>query len=148
MRSLTIFLGSVALSAALGASGAALAAESAHSRSCYAQADNQHLTGAARTEFHRTCMKGALAPHHPTAPVHSMAAAAVVAPSGADRTTRSAQCNAEGNRRGLHGAKFSAFRKSCLATAGPVTEAGAGTMKPHAAGAINQDMNLTNAKPR
>jgi len=104
-----------------GPSGATSKA-SPQSKSCWAQAKEQGLVGADRTAFHATCMKGALAPKGPTEPKPTTrAAAAVTSPSGADRTTRSKQCNDEAERRGLHDSAFQSFRKGCLASAAPVS---------------------------
>lgn len=121
----------------VGASLAArsLAAPSAQTATCRAKADREGLSGAARRGFESKCRAGALAPGRPTAPVgKTVSATAVVAPSGADRTKRSQQCNSEADRRGLKGGDYQAFRKSCVATAGPVTEGQTGTQTPKPAG--------------
>jgi hypothetical protein len=110
---------------------AAPASASRQTAACAAKADHQGLSGAARRRFELKCHKGALAPSAPT--VHagrSLASTALVAPSGADRTQRSQQCNAEADRRGLKAGDYQAFRKSCIATAGPVSEAQTGTQTP------------------
>jgi hypothetical protein len=44
----------------------------------------------------------------------------LTAPSGADRTVRSKECNAEAAKRGLKEGALQAFRKGCLASAAPV----------------------------
>jgi len=99
----------------------ASAAPSAQSQSCSDRATGQELKGEDRDKFESACMKGSLAPDRPTSQVeHTAAANALVKPSGADRTRRSSQCNAEGARRGLKDSGLQAFRKGCLASAAPV----------------------------
>ncbi len=130
---LALTLASLSASAGL----AFAAPESAQSKACYAKASAQNLHGAARTSFHRTCMKGALSPDKPTAATPSAKEArAITAPSGSDRTVRSKQCSEEADRRGLTDKDREAFRLSCMATAGPVTEAQMHSQAPHPAKAI------------
>ncbi len=103
------------------AATAATAADSAQSKACWTEATQHGLVGDKRDSFHATCLKGALAPERPTRLAEATSAArAVTAPSGADRTVRSKQCNAEAARRRLHDAAFESFRKGCLASAAPV----------------------------
>ena len=117
---------------------AAAAPESAQSKACYAKATARKLHGAERTAFHRTCMKGALSPDRPTAANgRSKEGQAITAPSGVDRTVRSKQCSDEADRRRLTGQDRDAFRLSCLATAGPVTEAQTKRQAPKPAHAIS-----------
>jgi hypothetical protein len=106
--------------------------ESAQSRACWAKADQQSLTGQSRADFHATCMKGAGTPPGPAANPreHSAWAKAVTEPSGADRATRSRQCSAEADRRGLVSAKRQAFRQDCIASAAPVNANGTATHAP------------------
>jgi hypothetical protein len=122
----------------LGFAGSPLAApETAQSKSCYDKATAQNLHGTARKSFHRTCMKGALSPNHPTAPTgQNKEARAITAPSGVDRTVRSKQCSNEADKRGLAAKDREAYRLSCMATAGPVTEAGIHSQAPQPAKAI------------
>jgi hypothetical protein len=116
---------------------ATAAPQSAQSKACYNEATAQHLHGASRRAFHRTCMKGALSPNRPTAPTGpSKEARAITAPSGADRTVRSQQCSNEADKRHLTGKDRDAFRLSCVATAGPVTEGETKNQTPKPAKAI------------
>jgi hypothetical protein len=120
----TLFFAALALVTApiCGMAGAAAAA-SAQSRICSQEAVKRGLTGQEKTRFHATCMKGPLAPKHPTAPSGpGKEARAITAPSGADRTVRSKACTAEADKRGLTDKARKEFQLSCLATAGPVTE--------------------------
>jgi hypothetical protein len=126
VKKLQLLTGLAFAAASLFASAelAVAAPQSAQSKSCYAKASAQNLHGAARRSFHRTCMRGALSPSRPTAPTApTKEAQAITAPSGADRTVRSQQCSDEADRRGLTSKDREAFRLSCIATAGPVTEA-------------------------
>ncbi len=128
---------------------AARGAESAQSKACWSQATQQGLVGDQRDSFHATCLKGALAPKAPTRlAVATKAAKAVTAPSGADRTVRSKQCNAEAAKRGLHDAAFESFRKGCLASAAPVRaiETGEDPTKPTPAKPKLE--SLTNMPPK
>jgi hypothetical protein len=139
---------SVALSLLVSPPQAAAKAESAQSRACWAKATQEGLVGPQRSAFHATCLKGALAPNHPTRmDKGSSAAAAITAPSGADRTTRSQACDAEAARRGLHDSEYQAFRKGCLATAAPVSavESAEKTTTPTAAKPKLE--SLTNTPP-
>ncbi len=96
-------------------------AEGAQSKACRAKAIQQGRVGDQRNAFIATCLKGALSPKMSTGSgAKSGAARAVTAPSGADRTDRSTQCNAEAVKRGLHDTAFQSFRKGCLASAAPV----------------------------
>ncbi len=114
-------LGALALS--WGAASTGRTAEpSAQAQSCAERAQQQGLEGKGRETFMTTCKNGSLAPKRPTTPApESRSAEALTAPSGADRTTRSKQCNTEAARRGLKEEAMQAFRKSCLASAAPVT---------------------------
>ncbi len=127
---------------------AAPAAASSQTRACAAKAAQQGLSGTRRSAFLTTCRKGALAPRTPTAPTHSESATAVVAPSGADRTDRSSQCNAEGARRGLHDAALQSFRKGCLASAAPVGAIETGRTPTVPTKAIPKIDKLTNKPPQ
>jgi hypothetical protein len=110
-----------ALAFGIGSRNLASAAPSAQSQSCSERATGQGLKGEERDKFESACTKGSLSPDRPTTQVHHTAAAnALVKPSGADRTRRSSQCNAEGARRGLKDSGLQAFRKGCLASAAPV----------------------------
>ena len=111
---------------------------SAQSKTCKAEADRQGLTGKQRTAFNATCLKGSLTPGRPTGLAKTSAAKAIVAPSGADRTTRSASCDAEAAKRGLADSAFQSFRKGCLASAAPV----------HTIETAQTPTRPTNAKPK
>jgi len=74
--------------------------------------------------------------------------AAVVAPSGSDRTARSTQCNAEAARRGLHDSAFQSFRKGCLASAAPVGAIEAGEHPTTPTAAKPKLESLTNTPPK
>jgi hypothetical protein len=115
----------------------AVAAPSAASRDCAAQAAHQHLAGHIAAEFKAKCMKGPLAARTPTAPTSpGKEAHAVTAPSGANRNERSQQCTAEADKRGLQNQDRKQFQLSCLATAGPVTEGETHNETPKPAKAI------------
>jgi hypothetical protein len=67
---------------------------------------------------------GALTPTTPTTETQTTdGMAATTAPSGADRTVRSDQCNKEADKRGLKDNDRKAFRLNCMATAAPVSAA-------------------------
>lgn len=135
----SVFITTLALATAslLGSASYAAAPESAQSKACYDKATAQNLHGASRKAFHRTCMKGALSPDKPTATTaSSKEARAVTAPSGVDRTVRSQQCSNEADKRHLAGKDREAFRLSCVATAGPVTEGQTKNQAPKPAKAI------------
>ncbi len=126
----------------------AIARETAQSKSCYQKAAMQHLHGAARASFHRACVKGALSPSRPTETNStSKEAKAITEPSGVDRTVRSKQCSAEADKRGLKDKDREAFRLSCLATAGPTTEASTHAHAPAPAKAI-PGIGVNNYKPK
>lgn len=135
MRHTAAALGLTCASALLAFSAApAFAKPTAQSTHCAASATEEHLAGAKRTAFLKTCMKGPLAAKAPTAPTDpSKESQAVTKPSGVDRTTRTKQCAAEADKKGLAGKNRSAFQLSCLATAGPVSEGETGTKEPHPA---------------
>ena len=123
MRDGLLLLASVSLISSLYLAPAASArtTESAQSKTCSAEATRQRLTGAKRASFRATCLRGSLTPKRPTASeTKAPAVKAVVAPSGADRTSRSTACNAEAGKRGLSDSAFQSFRKACLASAAPV----------------------------
>ena len=120
---------------------------SAQSASCSESADKQKLTGAQRSDFIKTCLKGPLASQTPTAPTApSKEAQAVTKPSGVDRTTRTKQCADEADRKGLADKERKSFQLSCLATAGPVSEGETGTKSPHPANQI-KGIGENNYKP-
>jgi len=126
---------------------ATAAPSSAQSKSCYEEADGQHLHGARRKAFHRACMRGALSPNRPTTSTGpSKEAQAITRPSGADRTVRSKQCSDEADKRGLAAKDREAFRLSCMATAGPVTEGETHNQPPQPAKAI-PGIGVNNYKP-
>ncbi len=126
---------------------ATAAPSSAQSKSCYAEANKQNLHGSSRKSFHRACMKGALSPKHPTvATGSSKEAQAITRPSGVDRTVRSKQCSDEADKRGLAAKDREAFRLSCMATAGPVTEGETHNQAPQPAKAI-PGIGVNNYKP-
>jgi hypothetical protein len=138
MRMSVVLSGVVAFAALTSAGAPAMAAtHSAQSAVCASEADQGRLKGSARSAFVSRCMKGALAPRRPTAPTApNHEARAIVAPSGADRTVRSRQCDAEADRRGLQTRARAQFRLSCLATAGPVSESQTINQPPKPAKAI------------
>lgn len=137
MRTTALTLGLAALAVSFAQSAAAKPAPTAQSAHCMASADDHKLTGAARTDFVKSCMKGPLTPATPTASTgSSKEAQAVTKPSGVDRTTRAKQCAAEADSKGLAAKDRKGFQLSCQATAGPVTEAQTGTKTPHPAKAI------------
>jgi hypothetical protein len=132
-----------------GSAPGAEGAESAQSKSCWSQATQQGLHGEKRDAFHATCVKGALAPKGPTKLAEATRGAkAVVAPSGADRTVRSKQCDAEAARRGLHDAAFESFRKGCLASAAPVSAIENGEHPTRPTPAKPKLESLTNTPPK
>jgi hypothetical protein len=148
MRRLNLLSISALAAASLLASSGLAAVESTQSKACYDEATAQHLHGASRKAFHRTCMKGALSPNRPTAPSGpSKEARAITAPSGADRTVRSQQCSNEADKRHLTGKDRDAFRLSCVATAGPVSEGETKTQAPKPAKAI-PGIGVNNYKPQ
>jgi len=123
--------------ATLGVGYRAAAASTPASRDCAAQAEEQHLSGRAATDFRAKCMKGPLAARTPTAPTSpGKEAHAVTAPSGANRNVRSRECTAEADKRGLQNQDRKQFQLSCLATAGPVTEGETHNEPPKPAKAI------------
>ena len=135
MRTIALTFSLAAL--ALGAATPSLAKPTAQATHCATDATRQNLTGVARTDFIKTCEKGPLVPSKPTGPTHpSTEAQAVTKPSGVDRTTRTKQCAVEADRKHLASKARKDFQLSCMATAGPVTEAGAGTMQPKPGKAI------------
>lgn len=141
----------VALASAASALVAGLPAHAAkptaQSASCARKATEDGLKGAERTAFLKTCQKGTAVPAGPTGPTAtSKESQAVTKPSGVDRTVRSAQCNKEADRRGLSSQQRNAFRLSCLATAGPVTEGETGTQQPKPANQI-KGIGENNYKP-
>ena len=149
MRRRTVAPGLVVLSVSLllGASPALARKPAAESAQCAKSAKGQGLTGAKRSAFVKSCIKGPLAATTPTAPTaSSKEAQAITKPSGVDRTTRSQQCGAEANRKGLADKARSAFQLSCLATAGPVSEGETGTKEPHPANQI-KGIGVNNYKP-
>jgi hypothetical protein len=92
-------------------------------------------------------MKGALSPSRPaTSRASTPQAQAITAPSGADRTLRSKQCSDEADKRSLASKDREAFRLSCIATAGPVTEAGIHSQAPKPAKQI-PGLGVTADKP-
>jgi hypothetical protein len=122
---------------ATSAFGATSALASAQSRHCTAEAKEQGLSGRAAANFRAKCLKGALAPKTPThANGSTVEARAVTAPSGANRTDRTQQCNAEADRRRLSGPSRKEFHLSCIATAGPVSEGQNHAAAPRPANAI------------
>jgi hypothetical protein len=126
------------LSAATAATLVTAAAASPESTRCAAEAHDRGLAGAAAERFEHTCLVGALNPKAPTAPVGPrVESRAVVAPSGADRTARARECVAEENKKGLSGRARQEFHLSCLATAGPATEAQSHATSPKPAPAIS-----------
>jgi hypothetical protein len=132
MRSTVLFIAAAGVLLA----GAAAAA-TPESRRCAAEAHERGLAGAAAESFERTCEKGALEPKAPTAPAGPrVEGRAIVAPSGADRTKRARECVAEENRKRLSGRARKEFHLSCLATAGPPSEAQSHLTTPRPAKAI------------
>ncbi len=145
----TVTLAASLLAGALAASAPASAAAkpTAESRHCAQEADRQNLKGAARTRFTKTCLKEPLTAKTPTAPVAAnKESQAVTKPSGVDRTTRAAQCDAEADKRGLSAQARRQFHLSCLATAGPVSEGETGTVQPKPGKSIN-GIGVNNYKP-
>ena len=147
MRSTAFALGLAALSAPLLLAAPAVAKPTAQSVHCASSAKDHKLTGSQRATFMKSCMKGLSTPDHPTAPTGtSKEAQAVTKPSGVDRTTRTQQCAAEGDRKRLTGKDRKAFQLSCLATAGPVSEGQNGTKSPAPAHSID-GIGVNNYKP-
>ena len=154
MNTNAVALTSVALAASLllGGSPALAHKRSVHKPTaeesrCAQSAGAQGLTGAGRADFVKSCVKGPLAAKTPTAPTaSSKEAQAVTKPSGVDRTTRTNQCAAEADRKGLTDKNRSAFQLSCLATAGPVSEGETGVKEPHPANQI-KGIGVNNYKP-
>jgi hypothetical protein len=104
------------------ASAGAAAEQTPQAQSCSERATQQGLQGKDRDRFLASCAKGSLAPNRPTSPApESLAAKTLTAPSGADRTVRSKECNTEAAKRGLKDSALQAFRKGCLASAAPVS---------------------------
>jgi hypothetical protein len=123
--------------------------QSAQSHSCSERADQQGLSGDARKAFQTTCTKGSLAPGQPTQPApQSAAAKALTQPSGVDRTVRSKQCDEQAAKRGLHDSPLQAFRKSCLASAAPVSAVGSKDRPPRPTRAKPKLEALTDTPPR
>ena len=140
-------LAALSVSLLLGAAPALARKPSAQTVQCAKSAKSEGLTGAKRTDFVRTCLKGPLAANTPTAPTaSSKEAQAVTKPSGVDRTTRTRQCAAEADRKGLADKARSEFQLSCLATAGPVSEGETGVQEPHPANQI-KGIGVNNYKP-
>jgi hypothetical protein len=117
------------------------------SRSCWARADQRGLHGEERRKFHATCVTGAMAPDQPTRPAKTAEAAAVTSPSGVNPAVRSRQCNDRANALGLKESAFQEFRKSCLASASPVSTIGSGTMKQKPSVANDSFGNITTSTP-
>jgi hypothetical protein len=131
MRRTTLALAAAAAALTAATGAAAATAQSAH---CNATAREQGLTGARRTAFVRSCLKGPLAASTPTAPTAATKESqAVTKPSGVDRDTRAAQCAAEADRKHLAAQGRKQFQLSCIATAGPVSEGETATVQPHPA---------------
>ncbi len=129
--------GLLALGLCAASAGLAAAAQTAQATSCDQQAANEHLNGKDAAAFKASCNRGALAPKTPTAQTPAnVESRAVVAPSGADRTVRSRQCDAEADKKRLTGQQRKQFRLSCLATAGPTSEGETATRTPKPAKAI------------
>jgi hypothetical protein len=127
----------VAALSVYAAPAAAVSHPTAQSRACTRTADTEHRKGADRARYLKACLRGSAAPLRPTAPTGpGKEARAITAPSGADRNERSAQCSAEADRRGLTEKDRNAFRLSCLATAGPVSEGETHDQTPKPAPAI------------
>ena len=146
MRPTSSILALAACAAALTAAPA-LAKPTRQAAHCSATATQQGLKGAARTDFLRSCEKGPLAASKPTAPTApTQESQAVTKPSGVDRSTRTKQCAAEADRKGLADKDRKAFQLSCLATAGPVSEGETGTVQPHPAKQI-KGIGVNNYKP-
>ena len=131
----------------LGAPPALARKPSAQAADCSRSAKAEGLAGAKRAAFVKSCLRGPLAATTPTAPTaHSKEAQAVTKPSGVDRATRTRQCAAEADRKGLTDKNRSAFQLSCLATAGPVSEGETGVKEPHPANQI-KGIGINNYKP-
>ena len=141
-------LGSLSASLPLLIGPAVAAAKpTAQTTHCAESATKEGLTGAQRTAFLKTCQKGSMHPTTPTGPTaNSKEAQAVTKPSGVDRTTRAKQCAAEADKKGLASQERGAFQKSCLATAGPVSEGETGTKLPGPSHSIN-GIGENNYKP-
>ena len=140
-------LGVILLSVSAPLTAPAFAKPNAQAVQCGQSAAAEGLTGARRTAFVKTCMRGPLAAKTPTAPTApSKESQAVTKPSGVDRTTRTQQCAAEADHKGLTDKNRSAFQLSCLATAGPVSEGETGVQEPHPANQI-KGIGVNNYKP-
>jgi hypothetical protein len=122
----------ISIATASGATvGVARAADDNAPRTCADQATTKGLTGERRQTFLKTCRQGALAPARPTTGKSKSAQAKIItAPSGADRTKRSAACSAEARRRHLDDNQAKAFRLNCLASAAPVSATGGADRPP------------------
>lgn len=143
----TVSIGLSAAALFLLASPAGAAHRTAQSLHCSQEASRERITGSKRTAFLRTCLKGTNDAKTPTAPTAaSKEAQAVTKPSGVDRTTRSKQCDMEADQKHLADKDRSAFRMSCMATAGPVSEGETGTKQPHPSNQIN-GIGENNYKP-
>ncbi|CAN5217154.1 hypothetical protein BH09PSE2_BH09PSE2_16880 [soil metagenome] len=125
MRTLTSLAALAAAVTAIAAGPAAAAKpHTAQAASCTREAAKQHLTGSRKAAYLRTCQKGSGHIPGPTAlNSSSKEGQAITRPSGVDRDVRSKQCSDEADRRHLADAQRNAYRQSCLATAGPVSEA-------------------------
>jgi hypothetical protein len=141
-------LGLFAFTLSAAAPATSEARQTAQSKSCSLRATREGLRGQDRTTFLSTCMKGSLSPKTPTRLGPETAAAhEITAPSGADRTTRSAQCNTEAARRKLHDSGLQAFRKGCLASASPVSAIETAREPARPTPAKPKLENLTNGQP-
>jgi hypothetical protein len=149
MRSHLSVVGAALTAGALATAGSAWAAqESAQSKACWAKADSGKLHGEERTAFHARCMAGPLAPKVPSPRARTEGARAIVAPSGADKTVRSGQCQDEANKRGLKDADYQAFRLACLASAAPAQATGSKTQPAKPTRDKPGLDNLTNGQAR
>jgi hypothetical protein len=135
-----------ALSSMLAAAAVSKPMESAKSRACWVQADQHAPRGAARTTFHANCMKATVA--RSPSPAKTVEAKAVTAPSGAEKSTRAQQCEAQAATRGLHDSALQAFRQACLASAAPVGAVGSTQHQPTPTAAKPKLDALTDAPPR
>jgi hypothetical protein len=121
----------ISIAAASGSTfSVAFAADDGAQRTCTDEANTKQLTGSERETFLRTCGQGALAPAKPTRDKSTPQAKIITAPSGADRTKRSAECSAEARRRKLTKNQAKAFRLNCLASAAPVAATGGADRPP------------------
>lgn len=147
MRSTAFAIALAAILAPCALAPSASAKPTAQSAHCAASATEHRLKGAKRTAFIKSCMRGPLAPAHPTGPTQSSKEAqAITKPSGVDRTVRAKQCADEADRKGLASKDRKAFQLSCQATAGPVSEGETGTKAPHPAEQI-KGIGVNNYKP-